>query len=385
MDKQYIIDLIKSHTSGSTYSFNCNVLDYTFTIEDGDSDNAKKIEKMFFEYIHPNSSTSIGKFRYSIKNIVSIPLVEKFYELKGYFVNGTRIQTFKDDTYHEAFFLFNGSMGIFFPEESNDYFILSYNEDYYFVCRKNMNTYLLRILREIYFRNNENLGDVVYHGGGFVTNKNGVMVCGDKAKGKTTVILEQLKKGSKYLANDRVIISHNDEKQYFIKYVPLSMRVGIGTIRRLPDLSKIVNSYPWSRHQSSKVLNYFYNQDQCTDEFGSAEKLEITSKEIHDVFKIDLVECSPLNSIVFPEIDLDFNGIEIFPCKPTQAAKLILEQCMTPIDENWITPWLFQRNKSNEELRIYAEEFTNNLVQNVQSYTIHFGLDAYKNWDMNLF
>jgi hypothetical protein len=58
---------------------------------------------------------------------------------------------------------------------------------------------------------------------------------------------------------------------------------------------------------------------------------------------------------------------------------------MTPVDENWMTPWLFQRNKTNEELRIYAEEFTKNLVHDVKAYTIHFGLDAYHNWDMKLF
>lgn len=385
MDKLDIIKLLKNHAGHPVYSFDCKVLDCIFTIEDCSAENVQKIEKLFYEYIHPNSVAHTDEFHFFIKNIENASLVEKFYEIKNSLGAGKKIQTFKDDTYHEAYFLFDASINIFYPGESNDYFILAYQNDYYFVCKKNMNTYLLRILREIYFRNNENLGDVVYHGGGFEVKKNGVMVCGDKAKGKTTVILEQIKKGSNYLANDRVVISQNDKKEYFIKYLPLSMRVGIGTISRTPDLVNVIGSYPWSRYQSAKVLNYSYTQDHCTDELGSAEKLEMTSKEIHDVFKIDLIESSPLSAIVFPDIDPAFKGMETMLCEPSQAEKLILEQCMTPVDENWITPWLFQRNKNNNELKRYAEEFSHNLVQNVKAYTIHFGLDAYKNWDLNLF
>lgn len=385
MDKQYIINLLKSHVGRPVYSFDCRVLDYMFTIEDYSAENVWKIEKLFYEYIHPNSVAHPGKCNFFIKNIENASLVEKFYEIKNSLGASTKIQTFKDETYHEAYFLFDANINIFYPAESNDYFILTHQNDYYFVCKKNMNTYLLRILREIYFRNNENLGDVVYHGGGFEVNKNGVMVCGDKAKGKTTVILEEIKKGYNYLANDRVVISQNDKKEYFIKYLPLSMRIGIGTISRTPDLVKLINSYPWSRHQSAKVLNYSYTQEHCTDELGSAEKLEMTSKEIHNIFKVDLIESSPLSAIVFPDIDPVFKGMETVPCEPSQAAKLILEQCMTPVDENWITPWLFQRNKDNDELKRYAKEFTHNLVQNVKAYTIHFGLDAYKNWDLKLF
>ena len=385
MDKQYIVNLIKSHFDRPVYSFNCRILDYMFTIEDCSAENVQEIERLFYEYIHPNSYLHTSKFHFFIKNIENISLVEKFYEIKNSLGVGTKIQTFKDNTYHEAYFLFDASINIFYPKESNDYFILTQQNNYYFVCKKNMNTYLLRILREIYFRNNESLGDVVYHGGGFDINKNGVMVCGDKAKGKTTVILEQIKKGSNYLANDRIVISQNDKKKYFIKYFPLSMRVGIGTIGYNSDLVKVIDSYPWSRHQSAKVLNYSYAQGHYTDELGSAEKLEMTSKEIHDIFKIDLIEISPLNAIVFPDIDPAFKGMETLPCEPSQAAKLILEQCMTPVDENWITPWLFQRNKDNDELKRYAEEFTHNLVKNVKAYTIHFGFDAYKNWDLKLF
>lgn len=385
MDKQYMIDLIESHASNPIYGFNCDVLDYTFTIEDCNVENAKKIEKLFYDYIHPSLRTNIGEFHYYIRNIESIPLVEKFYELKLSLGDSTRIQTFKDDTYHEAYFLFDGDINIFFPEECNDYFILSHKGCYYFVCKKNMNTYLLRILREIYFRNSENLGDVAYHGGGFDINKNGVMVCGGKAKGKTTLILEQLKKGSNYLANDRVIISRKPNGKYLINYLPLSMRIGIGTINRTPCLAEIINSYQWSRPQENKVINYSYGYDQCVDEFGNAAKLEITPKEIKNIFNVSLVEAAPLNAIVFPDIDPSFKGMETLPCEPAKAAKIILEQCMTPVDENWITPWLFQRNKTNEELRKYAEKFTNNLVHDVKAYTIHFGLDAYHNWDMKLF
>lgn len=385
MDKQYILDLLKSHIGYPVYSFDCRILDYLFTIEDCNAENVKKIEELFNEYIHPNSEIHSGKFHFFIKNIESASLVDKLFEIKNSFGSSTKIQTFKDNTYHEAYYLFEASVNIFYPTESNDYFILNHQNDYYFVCKKNMNTYLLRILREIYFRNNENFGSVVYHAGGFEVNKKGVMVCGDKAKGKTTVILEEIKKGSNYLANDRVILSQNDKNEFFINYLPLSMRIGIGTISSTPDLIKIIDSYSWSRHQSAKVLNYSYTQEQCVDELGSAEKLEMTPKEIHDIFKIDLIESSQLSAIVFPNIDPTFKGMEILPCEPSQAAEIVLKQCMTPIDENWITPWLFQRNKNNDELKKYVYEFTHNLVQNVKAYTIHFGLDAYKNWDLKLF
>lgn len=385
MNKQYIINLLKNHIVYPVHSFDCRVIDYMFTIEDYSEENLRKIEKLFYEYIHLNSDAHSSEFHFFIKNIQSAFLVEKFHEIKNSLGACKRIQTFKDKTYHEAYFLFDESINIFYPEESNDYIILNLQNDYYFLCKRNMNTYLLRILREIYFRNNENLGNVVYHGGGFEINKKGVMVCGDKAKGKTTVILEEIKKGSNYLANDRVVVSQNKNKEYLIKYLPLSIRIGIGTITHTPDLVKIIGSYPWSRQQSAKVLNYSYTQEYCTDELGSAEKLEMTSKEIHDIFKIDLIESAPLSAIVFPDIDPTFKGMETLPCEPSQAAELILKQCMTPVDENWITPWLFQRNKDNHELERYAKEFTENLVQNVKAYTIHFGLDAYKNWDLKLF
>ena len=380
---QYIIDLLKKHEKFNYY-FNIKILNYRFIIEENNKENFEKIQSLFEEYIHPSIDISAPKFEYKVKNIQNAEVVSKLYELRKEFGEPKRIQTFKDDTYHEEYSLFNGEIMIFFPEECNEYLIIVHNDKFYFICRENMNSYLLRIIREIYLRNNENYGNVSFHGGAFSICKNGVMVCGDKAKGKTTVILEQLKKGSSYLANDRVIISQK-EKEYFINYLPLSMRIGMGTISRLSCITNIINKYPWSRKQSKKVLNYAYDMGVSSNEFGGAEKLEITSKEISDIFKVNLIESISLDAIVFPDIDPNFSGIEIIPCSSQEALQLMMQQCMTPLDENWISPWLFPRNKSDSDLEDYAYKFTLEMLKKVRSYKIHFGFDAYCNWDMKIF
>lgn len=384
MNEQYIIKNLLNDFNNCKYSFDFKILSYCFTIEDNNNNNIEKIKILFDEYIHPNKDVNMTNFEFKVKNIQNASVVDKFYALKKKLGIAKRIQTFKDDTYHEEYSLFNGEIIVFFPEGSKEYLIVVYKENYYFICRENMNTYLLRIIREIYLRNNENYGNIAYHGGAFAICKNGVMVCGDKAKGKTTVILEQLKKGASYLANDRVIISKKDN-EYSIKYLPLSMRIGIGTISQTSCIVDIIKTYPWSRNQSSKVLNFEYDLGVSKSAFGSGEKLEITSKEIGDIFKVDLIESTSLNAIVFPEIDPNFSGMEIIPCAPQDATRLIMEQCMTPHDENWTSPWLFPRNKSDTDLEKYAYKFTSEMVEKVSCYTIHFGLDAYCNWDMKLF
>lgn len=384
MNEQYIIKNLINDFNNCKYCFDTKILNYCFTIEDNNKDNIEKVKILFNEYIHPSEDKNTTKFEFKVKNIKSASIVDKIYALKKNFGVAKRIQTFKDDTYHEEYSLFKGEVIVFFPEESKEYLIVVYKENYYFICRENMNSYLLRIIREIYLRNNENYGNIAYHGGAFAICKNGVMVCGDKAKGKTTVILEQLKKGASYLANDRVIISKNNN-EYSIIYLPLSMRIGIGTISRTSCIADNINTYPWSRNQSLKVLNYEYDLGVSINEFGSGEKLEITSKEISDIFKVNLIESTSLNAIVFPEIDPNFSGMEIMPCTPQEATRLIMAQCMTPHDENWISPWLFPRNKKDIDLEKYACKFTSEMVKKVSCYTIHFGLDAYCNWDMKLF
>lgn len=61
----------------------------------------------------------------------------------------------------------------------------------------------------------------------------------------------------------------------------------------------------------------------------------------------------------------------------------MMAQCMTPNDDNWPSPWLLARNKSDNELREKAEILTRELTRNVKSYIVRFGLDAYKQWFMD--
>lgn len=378
----FIMDLLGEFDGNEVYYIYRTLLECNFRIEDYYPDNLQEINNLLCDYFHPNDGIEHINSHFVIRNVKSRLAVERLNSMKSILNQSSRVQTFKDGTSHTVYFLCENEVKAFFPEDRNDYVILIHENKYFFVCKNNSNTNILRVIREVSYRSCENKGDIAYHAGGYTIGEKGVLVCGGAATGKTTVILEALKRGAGYLANDRIIISACGQN-YMMKYLPLSMRVGIGTIKYTPQISMRITTYPWKRKQEAAVINYPYEDTCVVGQLGSSQKLEITSKEIQDILGVDLVESSHLKAIVFPSIDPNFSGMEVKKCDPIIAASHMMAQCMTPNDDNWPSPWLLARNKSDNELREKAEILTRELTRNVKSYIVRFGLDAYKQWFMD--
>lgn len=92
-------------------------------------------------------------------------------------------------------------------------------------------------MKEVTIRTYENKGGVIFHAGAVMLQNKGIIISGPKGAGKTTLLCHILNKMNiDYIANDRIIIT--DELD--IVYLPLSMRIGVGTFNNMSKVREYV-------------------------------------------------------------------------------------------------------------------------------------------------
>lgn len=227
---------------------------------------------------------------------------------------------------------------------------------------------VLRIIRELLFRTVENhLGIIMHAAACFHPKYGGILICGDKGKGKTTLLFDLLKNGCSFVANDRVVIE-SKANGLIMKAVPLCIRAGAGTVAQ-PYLDIEIDSEKLSRsiNQDLRVLAEIENPTI----FGRA-KIEFTPYEISQLFNTHNIFNCELKYILFPDFSPD-NISVVEHERPKDSYDILKQSCCTPNDVNWLRPWLLYRKYSKNYLIKNSDRCIQDMLLSCKIVRVSFG------------
>ena len=222
-------------------------------------------------------------------------------------------------------------------------------------------SHALRLMREAMLRSYEDRGGVITHAAGASLRGNGVMICGPRSVGKTTLLTCLARStGSSVLSNDRLILMPGRR----LIAVPLPVPIGKGTIDAVPELEKVTPDL--SRPQRAV--------DGLPATFGSAEKAEFSPREFATALGSSLAGRSRLRTILTPRLTDDSTSARVRELGVDEARRTLNENCFTPHDEFWRHPWVVPRRISEADLRRGAAQAIDELAGKVPCYEIRFGV-----------
>lgn len=217
--------------------------------------------------------------------------------------------------------------------------------------------YLLRILRDLAYGVNEKRGGVFFHCAGAVFGNSGILIMGEKGRGKTTLLTNMLSLPAKIIANDRAFLHKKNGKLMIIGF-PQAVRVAIGTYNGNPLFNEYFLKNAYDRKQEL-LLN-------------SSFKYMITLDEMRKIFKTSYVQNCDLELILIPNIDLSSSKVEIQNISQKEKQNILESVCFTPNDESFSYSWIYEEEPI--EIRIQrAYEVKKEILKNIPIYRITFG------------
>lgn len=226
---------------------------------------------------------------------------------------------------------------ILFDDYSKDtYFKLNLKDksiDVFFQNESKIIYDLFRLLRSLvtYSMSPE---DVMLHGSCFEVNSKGVLVTGDKFAGKTTVLLEALRKvpNAFFVTNDVGYYSIKEDKYIGI---PRSISIRKITIEKLK--LKIISNYAYS--------------DMLLKE-GRFSKIRISTKDFSDLLEVSLKKDTQIHKIIYLKYGEDFEFYKL--CGVQEKIAYLRKQILNS-----------DLNLSNEVMEFYESK-----LEDIEFYSI---------------
>ena len=243
--------------------------------------------------------------------------------------------------------------------------------------RPSLGSYGVRAFRELFHRTQEEAGGLMLHAAACATAEGAAVIVGGKGAGKTTLMLAGcLAGGAGYVANDRVMAAPRDGGWEALAF-PMVCRVHPGTAGLFDRLTALaLNASPLARRQHELFRRRHDDIETVRRAAGPDVKLELAPAEITELLGVPTIDAAPVRCVLLPQVDPDFDGVEVTPESPERAAAVLVEQCLTPQEEKWITPWLVPRTRTAEELRRYAHDRIAELTRALPCLRVRYGHGA---------
>ena len=257
--------------------------------------------------------------------------------------------------------------------DGENFYLLKENNKIYLEIKQRTNNderYILRIIREINLRYNEETSKILFHGAFLEHNSKGILISGNKGSGKTTLLCHFLSTGNaNYLTNDKLFLDTKGS----VEYIPLSARIGVGTAKNNNRIREFIMKGDFLRSQNSSLSNIdFINE---LNEVNPEIKFDLVSSEVKSLFSCNLISNSKLDIILLPKITKE-HSINLRTLNEKEKFNELLENLLTPYDDMWKSPWLIDIELNENKLLTEAIKKLIKLFENTRCIAFEYGYNV---------
>ncbi len=347
----------KIQISGINFELNCQ------------EERKKLIGNDMFQYLPRNAeykkinvlSTKGAKIYYIIDNL----LFEEM-RIENYNKDFKSIVVYQKRTFCKgAYFYDYGKIRVFFCEQEPYYVCTIEDKIYVILCdyTKNLNRLYFRLMLEFILRAKELMGYHLIHAASVSIDNKGLLICGEKGAGKTTLMSHLLNSGkANFIANDKVFLSPDLST---LEYFPIVARIGEGTLRKFAKYD-LQNNYHRISEEEKKIEKENLGND----------KWNFTPVEMAKIFSCEYKSMESFVAVLFSKIGKDTNESLIPVDGDVLQFDLFLSGSMKV--ENWLL--------NDEWIEYYSNMFHIQPINNhikYKSYEINYNYDSESNSIVN--
>lgn len=239
---------------------------------------------------------------------------------------------------------------IFYIPKNDEYIIKKGNSFALYGKNNGREKNLYRIVREIYYRKGLSLGRIAIHSAAVCDkNNNGILITGDKAKGKTSMLFNLLSTSNyRFVDNDRILLELNGNN-LLAHSMSSTVNVGYGSMKIIPEKFSNID------------LNYKNDFD----------KQKYTKEEFIKQINCDSSNSATINSIIFPYIDK--NNIDLINRINGLDKRSRIINSLEKYDNSEHPDWLEISNVSEKNYNLYKNKIMTFIDDYIPACEISFG------------
>lgn len=329
------------------------------------------VDEKYYDLLKDKVDESIISVESNTTNAINIEYIvnlDEFVKIKKLIKNSNGIiyDSFKKQTHKETikegkhYFLVNSEDYICVKIDDKNYAIIVENNN------ENSRNWVVRIIRELYLREKEDLGFSYMHGTGIVTDNRGILLLGTSGSGKTTLAVKFMdtENETKFLSNDRVLVDINDNMDYF----PHAVTYAMGTVR---NNKKLDNYFRLNKIiEEKKHRNY----EEVTNDFDCNTPLTDVAKVFQNT---KMCARTKVTDIIYPKFEVERNFIEVIDMTDKEKMELLLKTDFTPNDTEALRKeWLRKRKITEKELQTKKETLLKHLVRKINIKKLKYGTNS---------
>jgi hypothetical protein len=230
---------------------------------------------------------------------------------------------------------------------------------------------LMRVVRELASVARLQAGHLPIHAAAFETGGGGVLLCGPKYSGKTTLLIHALQGGARFISNDRVFV----DGAAIVRGMPTIVSLRSGTLELHAELRrKLLASCYRSRLTMAEAAALRASAGDAAPAPGSGS---LNACQLCQLLDVEMIGAAPLAMIVFPRVCTDVQGLQFRPLGDEDACARLRQGLM----QTGAVPRLseaFAPAGVNRLLDVAAQERAcRDLVRKIACYECLLGNGAY--------
>ncbi len=340
----------------------CNLPDINFYIN-VDEKNYDVVKKKIDESIIPYDKNTFEKIE--IEYIVD---EKKFVTILNLIKNeeGIIYDSFKKQKHKEV----KIDNEYYYLVDTQEYIGNKIDDKHYRIIVRNNNensaNWIVRIIRELYLREKEDKGYFFMHGTSLEIDNKGIMLLGTSGSGKTTLAVKllELNRMKKFLSNDRIFIDNDLKMDYF----PQAVTYAMGTVKNNQKLDTYFKENRILEKRKNLIYEDAKNDIDCNTPLNDVKK----------IFNLtEMVARTKLNYIIYPRLDMEFNGIKVLEMPTLEKKELLEITNFTPNDtESLRKLWIRKRQIGENEILINKRKLINKIMKEVKIKKIKYGVNT---------
>lgn len=327
------------------------------------------VEEKYYNLVRKKVSESIIIYKKDTDKAIQITYTvdEKLFEKLIDIIKSSKgkiYDSFKNQKHKEI--ILNDKY--YYLVNSEEYICIKTNDlEYQIVVKQNNDVsanWIVRIMRELYLREKEDLGFSFMHGTGLQVKDKGILLLGTSGSGKTTLAVKFLEtEGSKkFLSNDRVLINIDGDMDYF----PHAITYAMGTVKNNKHLAE----YFQTTNIFEIKKNISYKEAKDTDDCNTP---------LTDVAKVfnntDMLARCRLTNIIYPRFNKDMENYEIMEMSNEEKKELLLKTNFTPEDTEALRKtWIRKRYIDDKELLDIKNALIEQIINKVSIKKVRYGI-----------